>query len=551
MKLMSDGLQQSAGDRMRKTLNFMTGNRFIGLFTGFLVTAIIQSSSALSVIVVGFVNAGLLTLTQAIGVLLGGNIGTTLTAWIVSLIGFKVKISAFALPAIGIGFIFRAINWKHKSTGDFLLGFGFLFLGLDYLGEGFGSLGDIFDFNSIGIFRDMGYIGIMISVGMGIIMTIIINSSTAAVAIYMTMAFNNIISYEMAAGLVLGANIGTTTDAPLAAIGGTTEAKRTGLAHVMFKVIGVAWALPLIFPLLKIVDIVLPGDPTAVFLSPSGERTGNIAVTTHIAGVHTVFNVINTVILLPFVNQFARLVSLIIREKEQRAVNKHYKFTYLSTAMADSPELNVIRAEKEIRDMAGIAASMYARFSAVFRDLRETDNKVKATAGLCQELKQKEEYADEMRESLISFLIECTRDQNNPRLERRINQLLRVVSFIEEMTDDCYITSLLLEKNIQKNRVFNDREMEDLVPYLNRVEEFLDLLQEQLGQSPAIELVARSRELEEEINKSRKKLQKLSRKRIEAGKDVKTELFFIDLVRRIEKLGDYCFDISNTLGKLD
>ena len=546
MKVMSEGLQQSAGDRMRKALNFMTGNRFIGLFTGFMVTAIIQSSSALSVIVVGFVNAGLLTLTQSIGVLLGGNIGTTLTAWIVSLIGFKVKISAFALPAIGIGFILGSIKWKHRSIGSFLMGFGFLFFGLDYLGNGFGSLNDVFDFNAIAIFKDMGYLAIVLCAGIGIVMTVIINSSTAAVAIYMTMAFNNIITYEMAAGLVLGANIGTTTDAPLAAIGGTTEAKRTGLAHVMFKIIGVAWALPLIFPLLKIVDFVLPGDPTAVVFSPEGERIGNIAVTTHIAGVHTIFNVVNTALLLPFVNQFAKLASFVIRDKEPTEKDLHYKLAY----RADSPELSILRAEKEICDMVGIASAMYARFCVLLRDLPEIEDKESAAAELCRELKQKEEYADEMREALTDFLIECSGEQLNIRSERRVSILLRVVGYIEEMSDDCYVISLILEKSVRKNWNLKKEEMEEMVPYVNLVGEFLDLLQEQLGHSRKIKATIQTKKLETEINMSRKRLQRLGRKRIEAGKDVKTELFFIDLVRRIEKLGDYCYDISRTLAKL-
>jgi len=543
MKIMSDGLQQSAGDRMRKALNFMTGNRFAGLLTGFTVTAIVQSSSAVSVIVVSFVNAGLLTLTQSIGVIFGMNIGTTLTAWIISLIGFKISIDSFALPAIGIGFILTIIKWKHKSVGDFLMGFGFLFLGLYFLGEGMGSVNDVIDFDAVGAFKDKGYLAILIGFGVGLVMTILINSSTAAIAIIMTMAFSGIITYEMAAGLVLGANLGTTTDAPLASLAGNTESKRTALVHVLFNIIGVAWALIFIVPLLGIVDFIMPGDPRAIIPS------GNPAAATHLAGLHTIFNIINTSIFLPFVNQYAKLVTFLIREKETPEKSGHYKFAHVSTAMADSPELNILRVEKEIRDMAGVVSSMYDRFCALLKVIREIDDREGATAKLCAELKVQEEYTDEMRESLTGFLIECTREKLSSRTEMRVTQLLRVIGYIEEMSDDCYIISLLLEKSVRKDRIFKKEEMDELVPYVHKVEEFLDLLQEQLGQSTTAKLIARTKELENSINKSRKDLQKLSRRRIEAGKDVKTELFFIDLVRRIEKLGDYCFDISSALGK--
>ena len=194
---------------------------------------------------------------------------------------------------------------------------------------------------------------------------------------------------------------------------------------------------------------------------------------------------------------------------------------------------------------------MYGQLSRVLQSLRKVDDKIKAAADLCLELKQKEEYIDEMREVLTAFLIECTREKLNIRSEQRVSQLLRVVNSIEEMSDDCYLISILLEKNVRKNRVLNDKEMDSLVPYLNHVEEFLELLQHQLGQGSDARFTAQTKKLEKEINKSQKKLQRLSRKRIEAGKDIKTELFFIDLVRRIEKLGDYCYDISNELSRVE
>ena len=563
IKKMSEGLQKSAGERMHKTLNFMTGNRFAGVFTGFMVTAIVQSSTAVTVIIVSFANAGLLSLTQSIGVIFGANIGTTLTGWFISILGFKIKIDSLALPAIGFGFITNIIKWKYRSIGDFLLGFGFLFLGLHFLTIGMGTdtAKSFLDFQAIGAFGEKRYLAIITGFGVGLVMTVIINSSTASITLIMALAFQNIVTYEMAAGMVLGSNLGTTLTAPLASLAGNTDSKRTALVHVLFNVIGMAWALPMLIPLLKLVNIILPGDPWAAF-------SGNEAIPLHIAGLHTTFNIINTALFLPFVNQFAKLVTFLVHDKKGEEKDGHYKFTYISTAVADSPELNIMRAEKEISDMAGIVSFMYARFYEVLRGLRDTGGKggENMTVALCEELELKEQYVDEMRESLTGFLIECTRgvaqySESKPRRgpvtglrvkqksrsEARVTRLLRVISCLEEMSDECYSISRLLEKSVRKDCVFNEKEMNKLIPYVGQVEEFLSLIEGQLGRSPTSEQKARASELEDNIDKSRKKLNKLGRKHIKAGGNVRSELLFIDLVRRIEKLGDYCFDIAKVV----
>ena len=539
MKVMSEGLQQSAGDRMRKALNFMTGNRFAGVITGVVVTGIVQSSTAVSVIIVSFVNTGLLTLTQSIGVIFGANIGTTITAWIVSLLGFSLSISSLALPAIGIGFILNIFDWKYKSLGGFILGFGFLFLGLHFLTIGMRDIQAVINFDAISMFRGMGYFAILIGAGTGMVLAILVNSSSATTAIIMTMAFNDLITYEMAAGMILGANLGTTFSAPLVSIAGNTQSKRAALVHVLFNGIGSLWALPLLFPLLNVVSFILPGDPWAGI-------SGNTAIPIHLAGLHTMYNTINAILFLPFVDQFARLVTFIIREKPEEK-SQHYRFVYLSAVNTSTPELNILRAEKEIRDMAGVVSSMYARFSAFLQDLLETSDKENAAAQFCDEMKQKETYVDEMREVLTGFLIECTRKRLSSHTEHRISSLLRVIGDTEEMSDECYGISCLLERSVRKKRIFNKDEMDELVPYVNQVEEVLGIVQDQLGKNLTFKSTILTKKLETDISKSRKKLQKLSRKRIEAGKDVQTELLFIDLVRRIEKLGDYCVNIAEKI----
>ncbi|MDR0374974.1 MAG: Na/Pi cotransporter family protein [Treponema sp.] len=541
MKVMSDGIQQSAGERLQRVLTFMTGTRVTGVLTGFAVTAIIQSSSATTVMVVSFVNAGLLTLKQAIGVIMGANVGTTVTAWIVSLVGFSFNISAFALPAVGVGFIMTMLKWKRKDLGTVLLGFGLLFMGLDFLTKSMPKFSTE-QLEIIASFADHGFLSILLAVGIGMGVTLLVHSSSASTAIIITMGFQGLISYNFAASMILGANIGTTIDAALAAIGTKTSAKRAALVHVLFNVIGTVWALVFFHPLLALVDLVTPGVPAGA------------ALTVHLAMLHTIFNLINTILFLPFVNPFALLVSLIIKEKNEPKELGHYKLEYKSGSIQDTPELNILRAEKEIRNMAALSASMYAQIGNALRafhiDMKETDRE-QAVNALVKNLAEREQYADEMREELTHFLIECTRQQLSQYSEKKVSVLLGITTSLEELTDDCYGASLLLERSVKKDLVFKRKETEALTEYSGMVEQFLNLVETQ-WENPDGE--ARWREIEElesQINKTQNRLRKLGRKRIEAGENVKTELLFIDLARRIEKVGDYCYSISSAISMMN
>jgi phosphate:Na+ symporter len=539
MRVMSDGIQQTAGERMQRVLAFMTGNRVAGVLTGCAVTAVIQSSSATTVMVVSFVNAGLLTLKQAIGVILGANIGTTVTAWIVSLIGFSLNISAFALPAIGIGFILSVIKWKHKDLGMVFLGFGLLFMGLDFLTKSMPKF-TVEQLDVVASVSNYGFLSIMLAVGIGMGITLLIHSSSASTAIIITMAFQGLIGYDFSAGMILGANIGTTIDAALASIGTKTAARRAALVHVLFNVLGTAWALVFFRPLLNLMNFIAPGP-----LTGSG-------LTTHLAMLHTVFNLLNTLVFLPFVNPYARFVSWLIKDKDRKdeVFMGHYKLEYKSGSIQDTPELNIIRAEKEIRNMAALSASMYAKIRAALQafhiDVKETKRE-DLVSTLVKELAEQERYADEMREELTLFLIECTRQQLSQYSEKKVSVLLRITASLEELTDDCYGASLFLERSVKKDLVFKHKETEALTEYSGMVEQFLLLVEKQWGNPGDEEQRREAEELEERINKTQSKLRKLGRKRIEAGENIRTELLFIDLVRRIEKVGDYCYSISGAL----
>jgi phosphate:Na+ symporter len=542
MKVMSDGVQQAAGDRMQQALNFMTRNRFVAVGTGFVVTALVQSSSATTVMLVSFVNAGLLTLTQAAGVIMGANIGTTTTAWIVSLVGFKFNIAALALPAFGLGFIMRTVKWKHQAWGEAFMGFGFIFLGLEFLNESLPTVRP----EQLGFIHrvsNLGFLSVLLSVGVGTVVTLMIHSSAATITLVITLAFRGVINYEMGAAMILGANIGTTIDAIMAAFGAKTTAKQTALVHVLFNVVGSLVALAFFRPLLFIVGALTPG-------SPDGE-----GVAQFLAMFHSVFNIGCTVVFLPFVNQLAALVKLVIKDDAvtEGETAEHYRFVYRSASIQDTPELNILRAEKEIRDMAGVASSMYAAFSESLKAVPETeDREARETLvdSLTAVMRKKENYADEMRETLTSFLIACNKDQLNPRSGRRVSLLLRIIADVEDMTDDCCGLAYLLERSVKKNQLIKEKEMQVLAPYVDQVGDFLTLVREHLGMSLTSEQIRQAREIEDGIDQSRNHLRKLSRKRIEAGKDVKTELLFIDIVRRIERLGDYCYDISSALAKI-
>jgi phosphate:Na+ symporter len=553
MKVLSDGTQKAAGDRLQKVLNFMTGNRFIAVFTGFAVTTLVQSSSATTVMLVSFVNAGLLTLTQAAGVIFGANIGTTTTAWIVSLIGFKFDIAALALPAVGVGFLMRLPKWKYRDWGEVLLGFGFLFIGLEFINSALPAI-DPDSMEFIRRISGLGFSSILIGVGIGTAVTLIMHSSAATITLVIALAFRGVINFELSAAMILGANIGTTIDAIMAGIGGRIAAKQTALVHVLFNVAGSAIALGFFRPLLFLVGHLTPG---------TAEGPG---ITTHLAMFHTVFNVGCTAVFLPFVRQIAALASFIIKDRNEEPASVHYTLELSTGLILASPEFSIVRAEKEIRDMAGLISAMYAEACHVLPELSAAEaagaenqespfgnnaGREARVDALVASMKAKEDYADEMREELTRFLIECSSRQLSPKSEYNISQLLRIIADLEDMADDCCGISMILERSVKKNQLFKRKEMEALAPYVKQVEDFLSFVREHLGHPLTREQIKFAEEVETQIDKARNKLRKLGRKRIEAGADIKTELLFMDLVRRIEMLGDLCYNISESLSHMN
>jgi phosphate:Na+ symporter len=532
MDLLSSGIQKGAGNKLQKLLSVVSGNRFTAVFTGLLVTGIIQSSSATTVMVVSFVNAQILSLTQAIGIIFGANIGTTVTAWIVSFLGFSFSVSAFAIPLIGIGFFLKSLKKsKIKNFSDLFLGFGMLFLGLDLLGDTLSLNPESVSFiNSI---TDWGFLGIIVGVLIGAVLTGLIHSSSAFTAIILTMAAAGSINWKLSAALVLGSNIGTTIDAVLSSIGASTNAKRAAAVHVGFNICGTIIAVICFNPFLSLVDLIVPGTPES-------------NITNHIAMLHTVFNTCSTIIFLPFVNQIAMLVSKLIKEPKSQ-VEKKYKLPLIITQNRYTIDSYILQIEKEIALMSAKTMTMLDEIYTALKgfDLNSIEN-------ISSQVLEQEDYIDQMNEAISDFLMNCYHMNDVSKMnQEKISQLLQITSEIEDLSDECASIIHVLQKYVETTAEKKSSSYEKLMPYVEQVKEFFDYISQHLSFGLSYSLTNEekriSSKMEESIDSTKKQLKKLARQRIENGKNVKTELHYIDLVRHIERAGDSVYKISKSL----
>ena len=526
MKLMSDGVQKSAGEKLQRALSVITGNRFVALLTGLFVTIIIQSSGATTVMVVTFVNAGLMTLTQSVGVIFGANIGTTITAWLVAIFGFNFKISAFAIPVFGLGYFLTRLIKKNttKNIGDAIMGFGMLFLGLS-------GLSDVFTPEQLGwLFKIQGSGFIAIAVGfiVGIIITALLHSSSAFSAIVITMAYNGLISWELAASMTLGSNIGSTIDAILCAMGANADARRSALIHVMFNVFGTVLALIFFRPFLRLV----------VFLTP-GHAASNMAI--RISMLHTVFKTLSTVVLLPLQAPLVKLSQMIIKDDPDDK-QKVFKLEFNELATKDSVATHIIQVEKAIADMTDVVTDMFDKIQ-IGVTKRNSAFKEKYQ----EQMAETEGYVDQMHEQITHFLIKCESLQLTEKQLNHVSNMIQIVDELENMSDSCYGTIMLICRSIEKKMDFKAEDLEKLLPYIELVRQFLQFIRININKTITPEKLELARELEDGIDAFRKSLKKVARKRLESGADVKAELLYIDIVRAIEHIGDNCFNISSAL----
>lgn len=525
MKLMSDGVQQSAGEKLQRALSVLTGNRFMSLLTGLVVTMIIQSSGATTVMVVTFVNAGLMTLAQSVGVVFGANIGTTITAWIVAVFGFNFKISAFAIPLFGLGYFLSIVKkGVFKNWAEAIMGFGLLFFGLS-------GLSDVFTPDQLGwLFKIQGNgpVAILLGFGIGIIITALLHSSSAFSAIVITMAYNGLINWELAAAMTLGSNIGSTIDAILAALGTNADARRSALIHVLFNVFGTFLALIFFHPFLDLVQ----------FLTPGREHS-NIAI--RISMLHTVFKTLSTLVMLPLQNLLIKLTQRLIKDdpKDKPTV---YRLDFTEMLGKDSVTTHIIQVEKAIADMTDVVTEMFDKIQ-----IGVTKRNSEFIEKYVEESSREEDYVDQMHEQITHYLIKCESMQLTEKQINHISNMIQIVDELENMSDSCYATIMLITKSIEKKMKFNDADMERLLPYIELARQFLQFIRININKQLTQEKLDLAAELEDGIDAFRKDLKKVARKRLEGGADVKAELLYIDIVRTIEHIGDNCFNISENL----
>ena len=526
MNMLSDGIQKGAGRNLQKMLGKITGNRFAAVLTGIGVTAVIQSSGATTVMVVSFVNAEILTLTQAIGVIFGANIGTTVTAWIVSFFGFSFSISAAAIPLFGLGFILKYFKrFKIHNFADCFMGFALLFMGLGLLKDSLSlspsSVAFLQKFDSIGVW------GLLLGVFIGAFVTALIHSSSAMTAIVLTMAANGSLTWELSAAIVLGSNIGSTIDAVMSSFGATVNARRTALVHVGFNVAGTLIALLVFKPFLALVDLIVPGEPFE-------------NITTHIAMLHTIFNLTTTLIFLPFVDQIAALATRIIKN-DKSTENEHYKLPAILPYSHISADLYSFQIQKEISKMA-------VKVMEMFDSITNTLINSKIIEAENETVNQIENYIDEMSEAITGFLQKCSRlPTANSKDRQHFGRLIQITDNLENLSDECSSIMHTIGKFFsvydETGKEVKPKRAKEISDYLEMVRLFYEQICIYLSTGISSEERMQAEVIEQEIDNKKRELRRLSRKRIENGGDVKAELNYIDLVRKIEKAGDCVFGI--------
>ena len=531
MKIMSEGFQKFAGDSLRRILTAMTTNRVTGMLTGVLITALIQSSSATTVMVVSFVNAGLLTLTQSIGVIMGANIGTTVTAWLISALGFKVDIAAFALPLLAFALpLFFSGKSSRKSIGEFVFGFAFLFMGLQSLKANAPDLGanpEMLAF--VQNYTDMGFFSIILFLFIGAILTMLVQASAATMAITLIMCANGWIDYHLGVALVLGENIGTTVTANLAALTGNTQARRAALAHLVFNVFGVMWVLVLFYPFTNAVSwfvthVMKVSDPA-------------VAVSFKLAAFHTAFNISNTFIMIWFVSLIEKTVCTLIKPKVE---DEEYRLRYITGGMLSTAELSILQAHKEISLFAERTARMFNMVKELFYEKNE-----ETFLKTYSRVEKYENISDRMEIEIANYLTEVSEGRLSSESKEEIRIMLRAVSEIESIADSCNNLARSIKRRNEFKSEFTEEQNKHLDHMFELVSGALNRMNLILHKPELVhDDINPSYNIENEINNYRNQLKS---RNIE---DINNKLYqyqdgvyYMDMVSESEKLGDYVLNV--------
>lgn len=551
MLLMSEGMQKAAGDSLRSILNSMTSTPFKGIVTGILVTALIQSSSATTVMLVSMVNAGLMSLSNAIGVIMGANIGTTVTAWLITLFGFSYDISTIAIPFIALGFaLMLSKSGRTKSVGQFIIGFALLFIGLATMKD---SVPDLKQYPEALAFVQQltGYkfFSIIIFTLLGTVLTVILQSSSAAMALTMLIVANGWINFEMASAMVLGENIGTTVTALLAAMVGNYSAKRTAVAHTLFNVIGVVLSLIFFNPLLRLiggmVEMVGLPDPVSAFDDPSVIAAGSLSfelqksVLFGLSFLHTVFNVLNTLILVAFIPQIVKIVTKII--PTPKGVEEVFRLRFIQGGPLSTAELSLDQAKQEIIHFAEICH----RETTLIRNAIEAMNSEKFDEANAK-LARYEQITDSVEYEIASYLNGVSKGEISAVSVIRIREMYRIIGEMESIGDSAEAIGRILKRARDHGKAFS----EDMLKKLNRMLDLLDVAFEAMIENvtiPSVFLkdISNAQDAEYNINEYRNTLREEHILNIEKPDyDYQTGVFFTNIVQELEKMGDFIINVS-------
>ena len=542
MKIMSDGIQKFAGDQMRSILRKITQNRIAGIFTGFGTTAIIQSSSATTVMIVSFVNAGLLSLRQAIGVIMGANIGTTVTAFLLLAFGFgKFSISDYSLPIIAIGLpLFFMSNSKLKSFGEFLIGFALLFRGLDALKDlmSFIKEDPTFIKTVIEPLDQFGFGSVIIFVGIGTLLTVVVQSSSAAMAITLSLCGGlNGLPLELAAAIILGENIGTTITANMAAIIGNVHAKRAARAHLFFNVIGVLWMLAIFYPFLKFVDyLVSETFFNALIIEGDSESTTRWSLAVY----HLSFNIVNTLLLLWFIPHIERLVVRILPSKTDD--DEMFQLKFFSSTIPVG-ELSLLEAQREVVKLGKIVSRMNTFCKTILMEKKESEFR-----NYIDRIAKYEDITDKIEEEVASYLTKVSQNELSERTSEKIRAMLSMVGDMERIADIYYQISKTTERK-RKNKIwFTPEQRERLLEMYSLMNQVLENMCKNLEMRYSEVELTEAKKLEKSLNKLRKEIRKEHFTNVEKGEyRYDNAAIYSDLFNSLEKIGDHAISVTQSI----
>ena len=576
MKVMSEGLQKAAGDRMRNILSAMTRNRFTGLLTGCAITALIQSSSASTVMVVSFVNAGLMSLAQSMAVIFGANVGTTFTAWIIALFGFKVDISVVILPLIGLAVVLLQTNKsKAKSIGEFLIGFSFMFMGLNLISTHVPDLqANPGMFEVLREYASMGIASILLFAFVGLVITAIIQSSSATFTIVLIMCSKGWITFDLACALILGSNIGTTITPLLASLSGNIGAKRTAMGHLLFNLLGTLWCICIFVPFAEfnawLTEAIGQGDPEALYgfvntieqtdpevydhlfdnSLPAGHdvirkvAVMQSSVSFGLSIFHTTFNIVNVLVMIWLTNVYVKIVDWLLPSKHRE--DEDFTLKFISGGLLNASELNITQAEKEMV----VYAERVGRMIGMAHTLIHTKEKSEDFTQLYSRLEKYEDISDRMELEIARYLNRCAEGRLSNEGKLRITAMLGIISEIESIADCCMGVGKILNRKIESGAEFTEsiyQQIDTMYKYVDdamamMIAELKDV--ENIGERPLID----SYNKEREINNMRNTLRSANIANINSGKyEYQAGIYYMDIISDLERTGDYIINVVDTI----